>query len=253
MTNESQNPPTSQSLSDASISSAASHGAVISEVERRRFPRVSLSTEQFKLASTGKIFGVCDLSTTGLALRLLDLEDMMEFPVGRTLEGILNMKGTKVPVTLEVRNIRADTVGCAFLELTDGTVQSLERFLDPKRLGRELHPIPSPEGRALWYHGPSGTDLLLWRTGDGAWKRFCLFVYQSYIQWDFETGITTGWLAMADQDSPVEGVVRLETRLLEREGRVDHLKVDVARSLIAEAPLDEELKAFCIRQLRLEA
>ena len=183
--------------------------------ERRRMPRLNLSAEQFRLSQNGKIFSVVDLSTHGMALRVLDRNDLGLFPIGMHLQGILNFRREKYAIKARVRHLGVDLIGCEF-EAADKEVQSvlaiLARYLDPAVLGAELKPIPSGDG-ATWYHGPSGTDLLLWRGTDGQYRRLAVYVLGSYVQWEKDEGLSTGIVKSSFEASEVRGVVRFETML----------------------------------------
>src|SRR5436190_1257440 len=76
--------------------------------ERRRVPRLNLTKEQFRLEQNGKIFSVSDLSSNGMALRILDSEDLNLFPVGIILNGTLNLHREKFAVSARVRHIGKD-------------------------------------------------------------------------------------------------------------------------------------------------
>src|ERR1700751_5635223 len=89
--------------------------------ERRRLPRLNLSGEQFRLSQNGKIFAVVDLSRNGMALRLLDPEDLRIFSVAAEIQGQLNISREKFPVSARVRNVRPDIVGCEFENLPAAT------------------------------------------------------------------------------------------------------------------------------------
>jgi hypothetical protein len=217
--------------------------------ERRRLPRLNLSGEQFRLAQNGKVFSVTDLSTEGMALRILDREDLRLFPVAADIQGTLNLKGSKYPVKAVVRHLGSDLVGCEFAGLDSTVAAALTQFLDPAVLGHELKPIPASDG-ALWYHGPSGTDLLLWRGVDGQYKRLTLYVLGSFVQWENDAGLSTGRAEVSEHDkSEIRGVVRFETMLLDRDSLPDSGKLSVAKTLILSSNLPQDLKKWCVRQL----
>lgn len=226
---------------------------VISEqksgAERRRLPRISLTGEQFRLNQTGKIFSVTDLSESGMALRILDRSDFLLFPVAAEVEGTLNLKGEKHSVTAKVRHIGPEMVGFEFEKLSPVTQEALNRFLDPAALGRELKPLPSSEGAMLWYHGPSGTDLLLRRGSDGQYHKMTLYVLGSFIQWSQDEGLSTGRAKPSDEQSETRGVLRFETLLLDSDPKVDPGKLKVAKTLILSSNLAEDFKKWCVRKL----
>src|SRR5262249_41794079 len=161
-----------------------------------------------RLKQNGKIFSVCDLSPDGMAIRILDRNDLILFTMSRLIEGTLNLRGEKVSVQARVKRITGDAVGCEFESLLPEARTLLEKFLDPKALGQEIKPLPVSERQnTLWYHGPSGTDLLLKRGADGQYTKLMLYVLGIFIQWDHEEGLSTGRTESDLSASEVRGVV----------------------------------------------
>ncbi|MFL5813199.1 MAG: PilZ domain-containing protein [Bdellovibrionia bacterium] len=223
--------------------------------EKRKKPRIHLSSEQFRVDQTGKLFSVVDLSMDGVAFRILDHADQVMVPIASEIAGILNLRGVKLPVRVQVKNIRSQVVGCQFIDLDASARTALEKFLDPAELGRELKPIPTAQGASLWYHGPGGTDLLFSRALDGRYHRFTLFVLGSFIQWDEESGATTGRAVSSedrrDQRSEEWGAVQFETIVLDADTQPDRDKLSIAKDLILSSNLPQDLKKWCARQLTL--
>jgi len=219
-------------------------------LERRRLPRLSLSSEQFRLSQNGKIFSVTDLSLEGMAIRILDRGDLVLFPVGVLQEGILNLRAEKFQIKARVMRFTNTTVGFKFENLADSSVQALKHFLDPSVLGAELRPLPASESQTTsWYHGPSGTDLLFWRATDGQYRRVTLYVLGSFIQWDRETGLSTGRSQFSAENGETRGIVRFETMLLDPDSTPDRGKLSVAKTLILSSNLPLELQKWCVKQL----
>jgi hypothetical protein len=231
-------------------------------LEKRKKPRIHLSSEQFRVDQTGKLFSVVDLSLDGIAFRVLDQTDLVMLPVAIQISGILNLRGVKLPVQIQVKNIRAQVIGCQFIDLDSKARAALEKFLDPAELGRELKPIPTAQGAhgsgesaTLWYHGPGGTDLLFSRALDGRYRRFTLFVLGSFVQWDEEGGVVTGRAVSSedrrDQRSEEWGAVQFETIVLDADSQPDADKLSIAKDLILSSNLPQDLKKWCVRQLVL--
>jgi hypothetical protein len=224
-----------------------------SSTERRRLPRLNFAGEQFRLQGqaypNGKIFAVVDLSRQGMALRLIDPEDLRIFSVAAEIQGTLNIRREKFPIRARVRNVRPDVVGCEFENLESVTAEALKRFLDPDSLGQELRPIPASGQGTLWYHGPSGTDLLLWRGIDGQYHRLTLYVQGNYIQWESEPGVSTGRAEASQERSEIQGILRLETMLLAADAQPDPAKLTIAKNLLMSSNLPQDLKNWCVRKL----
>ena len=217
--------------------------------ERRNLPRLSLTSEQFRLAQNQKIFSVSDISQKGMGLWLLDQADLEYFAVGSEIEGHLNLEREKYAVRAHVRNVAPDRVGCEFEVLSPETQKALDHLLDPKILGRELKPIPSAGKNMLWYHGPSGTDLLLRRLPDGQYERMTLYVLGTFVQWDEEQGLSTGRALASDLKSEVRGILRLETLYLDSDPKADRSKLGIAKTVILSSNLPQDLINWCIRKM----
>lgn len=239
------NRPSEQPPQRAGLEAVTGHA-----VERRRIPRLSLTSEQFRLKQTGKIFSVADLSSEGMALRILDAGDLLAFPVGAEVEGILNLKKKKLVIHGRVKNIRPDLVGFQFEGLDSHVAEEISKLLDPEILGAELRPIPGAEGGALWYHGTSGTDLLLWRAADGQYSRFFLQVLGTFIQWDGAEELATGRVRASEELGEARGIFRHETALLDFDAKPDAGKLGVAKTLVLSSNLPQELIRWFVRQLQ---
>ena len=221
-----------------------------SGAERRRLPRLNLTSEQFRLAQNGKIFPVADLSLEGIAIRVLDRADLALFPVGTLIDGTLNLNREKYRIRARVRHIGTELVGCQFDGLKADVKKALISVFDPVSLGKELRPIPASEGSTVWYHAPTGTDLLFWRaTANGGYRRFALFIMGSYAQWEEDGGLTTGRASHAFESSEIRGVMRFETMLLDPDRSPDAGKLSVAKKLIMSSKLPQELRKWCLSQL----
>jgi hypothetical protein len=246
--------PSLEVISDSAHSSQAVR-------QKRKKPRIHLASEQFRIDQTGKLFSVVDLSLDGMAFRVLDADDLTILPVASQITGILNLRGVKHSVTVQVKNLRNQTVGCQFVDLSKESIAALEKFLNPAELGRELRPIPTAqnvrtnESATLWYHGPGGTDLLFGRALDGRYHRFTLFVLGSYVQWEEEHGASIGRAVSSedrrDQLSEEWGAVQFETMVLDPDSEPDHDKLSIAKDLIMSSNLPQDLKKWCVRQLGL--
>jgi hypothetical protein len=218
--------------------------------ERRKMPRLTLAYEQFRLAENGKLFAVADLSVGGMALRVIDREDLAVLPVGRHVEGVLSLKGRRFQVGAQVRHIQGDLVGFRFEELGPGAPKAIRSYIDPAFLGAALRPMPLTDSGAIWYHAPSGTDLVLWRGHDGQYHRMALCVLGTIVQWEEGSGLSTGRTDPARSQAAEErGLVQFETMVFEPDSAPDTDKLAVAKTLMVSSNLSEDLKKWCLRRL----
>lgn len=212
-------------------------------------PRLGLSSEQFRHSRSGKVYSVVDLSLKGMAFLILDSQDAEGFPVGTPIEGTLNLKRVKHTFLARVRNLVGDRIGCEFENPSPEFSKALAEFLDPSWLGAEMRAIPSSEMNSLWFHGPSGTDLLVRPVAGGKSFNFILYVFDGYIQWDSDLGLKTGKIRMASGKTEMQGVLRLETLLLEEDSVIDDDKLSIAKKVILSSNLSVDLKQWCARHL----
>lgn len=236
----------SPSLEVVSNHSGSPTGAEGTGAERRRLPRLSLTSEQFRLTANGKIFSVADLSEEGMALRVLEKNDFHLFPVGMAIEGTLKVSARKVSVKARVKHLGPDLIGCQFEQLDPSAIETLKALLDPSVLAKDLRltPAASHDMGTLWYHGTSGTDVIVRHGKGGTIDGLSVFVFGTYVQWDIARGLETGVARSADQRDEVHGVVRLETMILDRDSANDPGKLKVAKTLILSSNLPEDLKKF---------
>lgn len=235
------------------------------DIERRRLPRLSLSTEQFKLEVpnqgarvsksltqdlAGKIFPIQDLSVSGMRLWSTDPEDLKLFPMDSVQAGHINLNREKFEVQVRVRRLGQDNVGLEFENPSQKLVQALESFLSPSLLAAALRPLPSSDFQnTLWYHGPSCTELLIKRAMDGHYNLLDIYLLGQFVHWDDADGLATGTSVSSDQRSEVQGILRIETLLLNRDPTPDGKKLGVAKKFILSSNLPLDLKTWCVRQL----
>jgi len=215
-------------------------------MEKRKYPRVNLSKEQFRLDENGKIYGVIDLSQKGMSIKVLDPEaDLLYFSIMRELTGMINIDREKYPVTVVVKNAQTYRIGFEFKELPLKTAKAIEEFLSPKRLGEELRPMHHEKG-LIWLHAASSTDVLVEDQ-----KYFSIFVHNSFVQWNHKLGLRTGQIEASDEDyaEPLSPV-RLETLLLEPDPIADYTKVKLAQELIHHSAMDDAIKSWILSELK---
>ncbi len=210
--------------------------------ERRRLARFSLSSEQFKLARTGKVFGVSDLSLQGMALRIIDEADLMVFPIGSPIEGLLNLGGEKVALKGRVKRVVRESVGCEFEGVSAEVQKELERFLDPLRLGAELRLMPSTDTDSLWFHGPSGADLVVRKRADGAVAEYSFLAMGAFVRWESAEGLSTGRVEESGVPSERLGLLLVEALDWKRDAEPDPRKLKIAKTILLSSNLPKELK-----------
>jgi len=218
--------------------------------EKRLLPRLTVSHEVFRHATTGKFFAVADLSTGGMAVRVPEREDLYLFMVGAEVEGILNIRREKFAVHGKVRHLGKDLVGIEFDELPSSVAYALAAYLNPETLGQELRPVPTGDA-SLFYASTSGTEVLFTRSafGDARCTQLTVMILGSLIQWSERGGLRTGVVKNSYEESMVVGLTRFDTLLFTEDSAIDPQKLNLAKRLISSSNLSEDLKKFSFRRL----
>lgn len=216
--------------------------------ERRRRPRLNLSTEQFRLLGDDKTYAVTDVSETGMALRIIDPEDFFKFTLTTLVSGTLSVHREKIELQARVKRVGAGQIGLEFHEMKAAVRTKLLKHLDPAVLGAELRPIPA-DGDTLWFHASSGTDLIVTRQASDGYKRLVIYILGSFILWEEERGLLTGRLGASQLADEVRGILRFEMLALEEDPKPDQAKLRIAKTLVMSSNLPLELKTWCSHQL----
>lgn len=216
-------------------------------VERRRIPRIALTHEQFRHDETHKLFSVADLSPDGMALKLIDADDAIYFTLGSKFKGTLNFRRHKYPVAGTVRHLEKNLIGCQFENLAPEVVTELGRLLDPASLGKDLRPLPTQDG-SIWYHAPTGTDLVIWRGWDGQFTKLLVIVMGNGVIWE-DSNLRTGMVSGQHEPSEGTGVFRFDTLHLDLDPAIDPQKLQIAKTLLMSSNLPADTKRWFERRL----
>ncbi|NDF14526.1 hypothetical protein EB061_04300 [bacterium] len=210
--------------------------------EKRKLPRFHITPCQFLDQKLGKTFSVQDISRGGLAVRLLDRIDLTFFTVGSVHEGWIKLEGYKLSASFQVRYIRGSLIGGSWVEPSAELLGHLEQISHPEKLGASLKRYEHPDSNSTtWYHSPLGVDLLFYE--QGGLSRWMLFLHQGFVQWEKDSGVTTGRSMAEDEEGYAHGIVRLETRLIEYDPQVDRNFIEFAKNLLEHAMIERsELK-----------
>jgi hypothetical protein len=219
-----------------------------SSAEKRLLPRLTLSHEVFRDSKSARLFGVVDLSKNGMAIRINDREHIYSYMVGAEVSGTLSLRREKYPVSGRVRHIGRDQVGIEFENLRPETIQALHTALDPHTLGRDLRRVPTGD-TSIFYASEGGTEFFLERDANQEFTKLVVLALGHLVQWDERTGLRTGKIESAYEESYVHGITRMEKMLFQEDRVIDPAKLGIAKTLISSSNLPEELKKFCFRRL----
>ncbi|MBC7395926.1 MAG: PilZ domain-containing protein [Bdellovibrionales bacterium] len=209
--------------------------------EKRKLPRFHITPCQFHESPSGRNFSIQDISEGGLAIRLFDRGDVPAFAVGTEHHGLVKVEGLKLECTFKVKYIRGTLIGAEWLRPDEKLSAHLKEISHPIRLGEHLKKYDLPElVGTVWFHNPVGVDLLFYppRGGDAsaaAIGRWVLYIHQTFVQWEMDTGVKTGEALAEDDEGYAHGIVRLETRLIEYDETRDQTIIDLGKELIQHA------------------
>ena len=225
--------------------------------EKRKLPRFHITPCQFHEAPTGKNFSVQDISQGGLALRLVERNDLPAFAVGSMHHGIIKIEGLKTECHFQVRYIRGTLIGGEWRTSSEELEKHLEEISHAENLGPGMKEYDLPEMTGTpWYHHPVGIDLLFYPPGgdsasSSAVGRWMAYVHQSYVAWEMDAGVRTGKTMAEDEEGYAHGIVRLETRMLEEDAKVDLQLIRWVEKLVEHTEaLRPELKNLVLSHLK---
>lgn len=209
-----------------------------SSSEKRRLPRFHITPCQFMEATLHKTFAVQDISTGGMAFRLVDRTDVPHFAVGTKHKGMIKVEGLKTECEVQVRFVKGSLIGAEWVLPSRELIEHLDHISGSEVLGEHLKEYPLTEvGGTVWYHNPIGVDLLFYKLDHPTeFQRWTLYIHQSFVQWDRQDEMQTGRTVAEDEEGYAHGLVQLETRMIEFDATPDQRLVDNAR-LILEAAL----------------
>ena len=231
----------------------ASAGHTLGGLEQRRVPRLTLSSELFRVVKINnepliKTFSLADLSTGGLGLTLLSEEDQTLFRLGAKVVGHLSLAKQKFLVEATVKHVSGTRIGIHF-ERTEPVLQNaLQNFLHPANLGADFKWIPIAEEGLSWYHGTLGTELLLRGSHESLIADWIFYAGESYVQWDEVEGFVTGRTLEAAGGETLEGVLRLRAIRLLPDPAVDPAKLEIAKTRLLRSNLPQGLTGQMSKQ-----
>lgn len=264
------------------------HVAVRSEggLEKRMVPRFAVSGVVFKIHSTGRLYDVLNVSTQGAGIRLgagglatggdgsRVQDDLLLWTLGARLEGSLKLQDQVLPVQLKVVFRQGARVGCEWDQPSAEVSARLEALLSPEVLGRELKALPfhkpsfselSPEDdrsqlggagqlsstlkvERHWFHGASGTDILVEATAERPQQVIELAIYLLGFYVEIkrlskgELGIRTGVVQSVTQAASQGQLQELDAVDVTLDPVPDQEKLSVAKRMVLSSNLPQWVK-----------
>jgi hypothetical protein len=266
------------------------HVAVRSEggLEKRMVPRFAVSGVVFKTQTTGKLYDVLNVSTQGAGIRLgagalaagadgsRAQDDLLVWTLGARIEGSLKLQDQVLPLQLKVVFRQGARVGCEWEQPSAEVSARLEALLSPEVLGRELKALPfhkpsfsentSEDARSHmtgagqasspfrierhWFHGASGTDVLVEATAERPQQVIELAIYLLgfYIEIKRlpkgELGIRTGVVQSVTQAASQGQLQELDAVDVTLDSAPDQEKLSVAKRMVLSSNLPQWVKSL---------
>jgi hypothetical protein len=178
------------------------------------------------------------------------MERPPHFSVGQTIQGTLSLETMKIPVSLTIRNIQPDRIGCEFSSIDHAAQGSLQGYLAPIELGKSLKPFPPSTMKLIQYQGHCGTRLEISRSPDGQFTEGFLLFQNLYVGWNESNGLQMGQATAPPQKHRCEGLYKLETLCLNAYKKIDLNQLEVAKNLILSSHLPDTIKNWCARHFK---
>lgn len=161
---------------------------------RRRYPRIVIPqglTDLKKLigieavVSGGEKTSLLDLSYAGAALQRVNNESKFKTGDEIRIEFVFDNKASRT-VNAEVVRVTDTALGVRFISMPADTRLELERYMNDKMLGLNIHQVRADLLNARdrrrdlshWFHGPRDTNIFLWQKNSELTKAVVEIDYQ---------------------------------------------------------------------------
>ena len=228
--------------------------------EKRRENRVDLPAEhRLAVSATGLGSGQETLKGTLRNASVRGGRIVLDEPAGaaRAAPGerfalVLRVDEADVPLSAQVVRVSESGIGVRFVAPFPKELERLERFLEPRCLGRSLREIDSralqaePDKILRWFQGVNETALFSWQAGNGRIIQQQLVFLDRVAEWSGLGGVRTGRVrSEAERAEP--GWVRSE--ILDFDPDPDAGILDQARTVLESSAIDETIRTAFLEKL----
>lgn len=184
---------------------------------------------------------------------VLENPEAAELMLGQRLQSVLVVDGADVPLTLEVKRVVGrGEAGVRFIPPFPKELERLERFLEPRCLGRSLREIDATalqetsDKRLRWFQGVNETGLFSWFAANGRIVQQQLVFLDNVVEWTGMGPVRTGRVK-ADVAEAGPGWVRSE--LLEFQADVDPAVLAQARIVLESSLIEDDVRQTFLEKL----
>lgn len=236
--------------------------------EKRRDKRLDLPLESFLVVHlmskdvTGDLAktlaaSVLNLSMRGCGLLFKNAEDCGRLAVKQVLVASLDVDGFSIPLQLEViRMTGGNQVAVRFKPPFPRELEKLEKFLEPRFLGRSLREIdPSKlqmnqQKGFRWFQGVNDTHLFTWMDAQsGVISQQQLVFLGKVVEWKSSGPIQTG--AVRSDDRAASGDVGwVKAELMDFDTKAAPETLKQAKVLVESSNIDLAVRTIFLEKLK---
>jgi hypothetical protein len=199
---------------------------------------------------------VKNVSMRGCRLEMATVADREKLYVAQVALASLDVDSFSIPLQLEVlRFVGEREVAVRFKPPFPRELEKLERFLEPRCLGRSLREIDpaalqktAADGKNLrWFQGVNETNLFSWLDAAGEVTHQQLVFTERVVEWRAGAKARTGRVRSEGRSS---GPGWVPAELLEFDEKADSALLAQARTLLESSRIDSNMKDAFLRHLK---
>jgi len=199
---------------------------------------------------------VTNVSMRGCRLEFVEAADRNKLYPAQILVASLDVQGFSIPLQLEVVRLSGTREAAVrFKAPFPRELERLEKFIEPRSLGRSLREIDpaalqrtTEVGKGLrWFQGVNDTNLFSWQTSSGHVVQQQLVFLDCVVEWRNGEAARTGRVR-GESSSAGRGWV--PTELLDFDKTPDAGVLAKARTMILAAEIDPVIREAFLNQVR---
>jgi len=209
------------------------------DIEKRILPRFPFNYLIFKSSEDGgRVFGVKDISYSGMQLGLKD--GRHSYKIGEEVSGELHWKGSHLPIKAQVKWIHGQRLGVKFSGDQDFD-NHIKNFLSTSNIIKSMRPLHQsgmeldlPMGLRYWLQADGPVEIFIWCRGHSDISRFQLIMMDSFVEYQDGKGLKSGHLVTTrDLDTPL---VTEDEFVFEMDEILSDERLKFAREIVTHLP-----------------
>lgn len=224
----------------------------MSWLEKRRDNRIDINPgkELSILLEDGLVVQVRNVSLRGSNVIFSDVSERAKAPVEKIFSASLTIGDVSIPIKMKVvRWVGGNEAGLQFMPPFPKELATLERFLEPRFLGRSLREIDPkilqkeiPKGMR-WFQGTNETNLFSWSD-----QQQLVFLGR-VVEWKENGSVRTGHVR--EDNAGADGRVSwVQSDILDFDTTPDNGVLNQALALIESSQIEDAVKRKFLEKLR---